>query len=510
MGVSGEVTTAPEVPGIELGRLIASGGTSEVWEGVRHGDGRRVAVKVARAEQGSVEAAVAEASLAAAAADAHLVPVEACLPLADGRVALVMPLLRGGSLAGLVAARGHLAPGEVVTVLAPVAGALGRLHRVGTVHGDLSPGNVLLDLDGRPSLSDLGTARVVGEEPATVWGTEGYLAPEVLLGGEPSPAADVYALGALGWLCLTGGPPGPPGLRPPLAETCRAGVGAGRLVEVVESAVAGHAEDRPAADELAWALFGAAEAVPLHLVEGDDDVSAVTYRLRAAATRPPPGAHPRPRGRHGRRRRGPAWVRMPVSCRGGLVGLAALLVLGGGAAVALGGTAPNAAAPSPPVPTAVASAASSSVEASARPTRSEPSSAGGTSLRRDAPSARPQALLESLAWARAAAWRAGDPELLAAAEAPGSPLLARDTAAVEALARAGLRYAGLRHSVADVATVTDTGTEAVLRARLGTGPYEVVGAGRPRSRAAVAGAVVLVELEWSDGRWRLAGLRAPG
>ena len=121
----GEVPEAPDVPGFELGELLARGGTSEVWAGVAVADGRRVAVKVVHAALGAVEAAAREASVSAQVASAHVVPVEGCVELADGRLAVVMPHLRGGSLDRLVQARGHLAPGEVVTVLAPVASALG-------------------------------------------------------------------------------------------------------------------------------------------------------------------------------------------------------------------------------------------------------------------------------------------------------------------------------------------------------------------------------------------------
>ena len=405
MAASGEVVAGPAVPGVELGRLVGRGGTCEVWEGVREADDRRVAVKVATGEHADVEAAVREASLAAVAAGAHVVPVEACLPLADGRVALVMPLLRGGDLARLVAARGHLAPGEVVTVLAPVAGALGRLHRAGVTHGDLSPGNVLLDLDGRPWLADLGTGRVVGEEPTAVWGTEGYLAPEVLMGEEPGPAADVYALGALGWLCLTGGPPGPPGLRPPLSRGCRAGEGATSLVEVVESAVAPHPADRPTADELAWSLFGAAPAAPLHLVEGDDEVSAVTFRLRAAASRAAVAEPPRGRGRHARHARVERgrWRRPPWPA--GLLALSVAAVVGAGVAVTGTGV-----VRAPAAPGATAPPAAPAVTGTVAPTTSPPTV--DPTAWRGAPASRPRPLLEALAGARAAAWRAGDPRLL--------------------------------------------------------------------------------------------------
>ena len=284
----GAVGPVPAVPGHELGALLASGGTSEVWAGVALDDGRRVAVKVVHADVALVEAAAREAAVSAAAASAHVVAVEACIELADGRVALVMPHLLGGALDALVRARGHLSPGEVVTVLAPVASALGRLHDLGVVHGDVSPGNVLLDLDGRPVLGDLGLGHVVGDVSPGVWGTDGYVAPEVLLGGDPTPASDVYCprRASAGCACRArcrG--------HPACARTCprsaRAGEGSEALVAALALAVSADPEDRPGAHELAWLLFGAAEAEPLQLVHGDDEVTAVTYRLRAAAGRPP-------------------------------------------------------------------------------------------------------------------------------------------------------------------------------------------------------------------------------
>ena len=290
----GDAGVVPEVPGYELGLLLARGGTSEVWAAVALEGGRRVAVKVVHADLESLEAASREAAVSARAASAHVVTVEACVPLPDGRVAVVMPHLLGGAVDALVRARGHLSPGEVVTVLAPVASALGRLHDMGVVHGDVSPGNVLLDLDGRPVLGDLGLGHVVGDVSPGVWGTDGYVAPEVLLGADPSPAADVYALGAVGWLCLSGTVPGPPGLRPELAQVCLAGEGSEPMVAALAAAVSAEPTDRPGAHELAWLLFGAAEPEPLRLVAGDDEVSAVTYRLRAAAGRPPSASAPRP------------------------------------------------------------------------------------------------------------------------------------------------------------------------------------------------------------------------
>ena len=78
------VGPGPAVPGLELGALLARGGTSEVWAGVALDDGRRVAVKVVQADAALVEAAAREAAVSAAAASAHVVAVEACLELPTG------------------------------------------------------------------------------------------------------------------------------------------------------------------------------------------------------------------------------------------------------------------------------------------------------------------------------------------------------------------------------------------------------------------------------------------
>ncbi|MGG5257627.1 protein kinase domain-containing protein [Phycicoccus avicenniae] len=520
-----ETTSPPEVPGVELGRLLGRGGSSEVWEGVLLEGCRPVAVKVAGGDAEAAATAVREAAVSARVASEHVLTVEACTALPDGRVALVMPLLRGGSLAALVRARGHLGPGEVVTVLAPLAGALGRLHAAGVVHGDVSPGNVLLDLDGRPVLADLGVGRVVGEAPAAVWGTPGHVAPEVLMGAEPSPAADVYALGALGWLCLAGEVPGAPGLRPSLREVCRAGAGSDALVEAVEAAVRPRAEERPGADELAWLLFGAAEPEPLHLVAGDDDVSAVTYRLRAAAGRAPvapraaPGTAPG-RGRHRAVPDAPSraprsWTR-PLTrawaaLRRGAGRVAWRPVLGAAlAALLLGvlGVLASSAVRDQPA-RAQQPAREEAVPSGAATTRTAPEPRDAR-LDPGAPARDATRLLEVLADARARAFREGDPGHLAGAEAAGSALWVRDHAAVGRLHADGVRYEGLRYDVSGASAVEAGDRRAVLRARIATGAYRVTGSGPTATGAAVAGDVVLVDLVRTGDGWRVADIRPDG
>src|ERR671926_261864 len=96
--------------------------------------------------EGDAEAQAREAALLGALDPPHLVRLHEVVhqPRRGGppRVALVLDLLAGGSLAAVLDRRGRLRPGEVVTALAPVAAALAHAHDRGVVHGDLSPGNV--------------------------------------------------------------------------------------------------------------------------------------------------------------------------------------------------------------------------------------------------------------------------------------------------------------------------------------------------------------------------------
>ncbi|HQA13648.1 MAG TPA: serine/threonine-protein kinase [Ornithinibacter sp.] len=516
-----EGTQPPEVPGFEVGELLARGGTSEVWAGVAVPEGRRVAIKVVQAGLGEVEAAAREAAVSAAAASAHIVEIHSVIDLADGRVALVMPHLRGGSLDALVRTRGHLTAGEVVTALAPVASALGRLHGLGVVHGDVSPGNVLLDLDGRPVLGDLGLGHVVGDISPGVWGTDGYVAPEVVMGGDPSPASDVYGVGALGWLCLTGSVPGAPGLRPALADVSRAGPSAAGLVEALEAALSPDPADRPDAHELGWLLFQAATATPLDLVRGGDEVSAVTYRLRAAAGEAP-ALEATPRWRRvwarlaGRgaapptsipveRRRGAGRHSEPATRAG--VGVARVAVTAAGAAALAVALVVAATVLGRDSGSAEARAAPSTVQPVGGPAQVRPTFVPDPRVDPVSPRERPQELLTALAEARAGAFREATPAMLHGAVAPGSTAAARDAAAVSEVARAGLRYSGLRYDVVDARHVSGDARAAVVQARIDASAYSVVGRSGAQPQPAQEGRVVVVDLVFTQAGWRISAIR---
>jgi serine/threonine protein kinase len=129
----------------------------------------------------------------------------------DGLPWLVMEYLPARSLAQRLAAEGALPPEEVAGIGVQVASALLEAHRAGIVHRDVKPGNILLTEDGTAKLVDFGISRAVGDVTLTanglVQGTPAYLAPEVANGARPSPASDVFSLGATLYRTVEGIPP---------------------------------------------------------------------------------------------------------------------------------------------------------------------------------------------------------------------------------------------------------------------------------------------------------------
>jgi len=127
------------------------------------------------------------------------------------RLALVMDLLADGDLDKFRREHGGtLPPGLAAELTAQVCDGLAAAHAAGIVHRDLKPANVLMD-QGRARLTDFGIARISGDAPVTteggVIGTIRYMAPEVLAGGAPAPACDVYAAGVTLYELLAGQPP---------------------------------------------------------------------------------------------------------------------------------------------------------------------------------------------------------------------------------------------------------------------------------------------------------------
>jgi len=190
-----------------LDTLIAAGATGEVWRAVDDRDDRVVAVKVLNTELSTSEEFRArfesEARILAGLDTPSVATVHhhGSEETAEGvRYFLVMELVDGRSLAEVLAG-GPLPPGEVARIIAGAAEGLQAAHEAGIVHGGIKPADILLTRDGDVKLKDFGATREV--EPGTV----GYTAPERFSDSDPTPAADIYALGAVAYECLTGATP---------------------------------------------------------------------------------------------------------------------------------------------------------------------------------------------------------------------------------------------------------------------------------------------------------------
>ena len=137
----------------------------------------------------------------------HIVTIFQVGTTARGRPYIVMPCHDKGSLDALIRRHGPMDWSETLRIGVKLAGALEAAHRAGILHRDVKPGNVLLTEYGEPQLTDFGIARIAGGfQTATgvIIGSPAFTAPEVLAGASPTPASDVYSLGATLFCMLTG------------------------------------------------------------------------------------------------------------------------------------------------------------------------------------------------------------------------------------------------------------------------------------------------------------------
>jgi serine/threonine-protein kinase len=131
----------------------------------------------------------------------------------DGPYAfLVMEFVAGRTLRALIEERGRLSAGQALSVLEPIASALGAAHARGLVHRDVKPENVLLGDDGRVLVADFGLARAIEVNALTattglLLGTVAYVSPEQVRSGRADPRSDVYAAGIVLFEMLTGEAP---------------------------------------------------------------------------------------------------------------------------------------------------------------------------------------------------------------------------------------------------------------------------------------------------------------
>ena len=197
-----------------LRRLLGAGGFGEVYEAEDTVMGRVVALKLLSSSYSHNtafrERLFREARTAGRLHDPHVVPIHGCGEI-DGQLYIDMRLIDGSDLQGVLNREGALAPRRAVHIVRQIASALDAAHAEGVIHRDVKPGNILLNRNDFACLVDFGLANAATDTKLTSEGTTigsfAYLAPERLTAGQPSPAADVYALTCVLHECLTGTTP---------------------------------------------------------------------------------------------------------------------------------------------------------------------------------------------------------------------------------------------------------------------------------------------------------------
>ncbi len=218
---------------VELG---GAGGFSVVWKARRISDDQLVALKLPRVAA-FTEHLRQEANLMQQVDDPQVLNLLAA-NLDHDPPHLVMPWIEGSNLP---LPQEVPPPREQVVALErmlELVRVVARLHDQGLVHGDLKPGNVRVDGEGKIWLLDFGLARLqvqtkqerslalslVSVDGQSIAGTLDFMAPELLSGQQPTPASDVYSLGVILHRLLVGTPPAfgvsPSSLNPYLPPGC--------------------------------------------------------------------------------------------------------------------------------------------------------------------------------------------------------------------------------------------------------------------------------------------------
>lgn len=197
-----------------IGRPIGRGGMGTVWLCRDELLDRDVAIKQIGAlpgEDGDGAArARREARLAASLNHPNAVSIYDVIEH-DGKPWLVMEYVPAQNLSQIIRERGRLTPQEIAPIAAQVAKALTAAHKLGIVHRDVKPSNILVDEFGIAKITDFGIAKGASDPQLTrtgmMAGTPAYFSPELARGRTPSPSSDVWALGATIFHALEGQPP---------------------------------------------------------------------------------------------------------------------------------------------------------------------------------------------------------------------------------------------------------------------------------------------------------------
>jgi serine/threonine protein kinase/tetratricopeptide (TPR) repeat protein len=206
----------PQVASYDLLDRLGEGGMGVVYRACQRGLNRPVALKMIRGaglgRRDHLARIRIEAEAVARLRHPNIIQIYE-IGEADGAPFISLELLEGGSLDERLA--GTPQPGKAAAeLMITLARAVQVAHDAGIIHRDLKPTNILFSKDGTPKITDFGLAKRLESdsrqtESGQIMGSPSYMAPEQARGHtrDVSPAADVYALGAILYEMLTGRPP---------------------------------------------------------------------------------------------------------------------------------------------------------------------------------------------------------------------------------------------------------------------------------------------------------------
>jgi serine/threonine protein kinase len=203
------------LPQYAIQRLIASGGMGAVYAGLQRDLDRPVAIKILPPDAGrdgeSIDRFRTEAKAMARLIHPHI-PAVFEFAVVEEYCVLVMELVDGSNVFHLI--RENLLPSRrAIEVFQQVCDAVHFAHSRSIVHGDIKPGNILVNTDGQAKLADFGLARLMeqSDRDSSSWtpmGTPEYAAPELYdRNATPDHRADIYSLGVVLHEMLTGAAP---------------------------------------------------------------------------------------------------------------------------------------------------------------------------------------------------------------------------------------------------------------------------------------------------------------
>ena len=204
--LAAELEDAGFAGAVEIGR----GGFGVVYRCEQAALDRTVAVKVLTAEFDADNRARfirEQQAMGRLTGHPNIVTVLAAGSTTAGHPFLVMPFHPADSLDRWIREHGPITVRDALSIGVKIAGALESAHHLDIVHRDVKPGNILLTDYGEPALTDFGIAHIAGgfrTATGTLTESPAFTAPEVLEGGTPNAASDVYGLGATLFSALTG------------------------------------------------------------------------------------------------------------------------------------------------------------------------------------------------------------------------------------------------------------------------------------------------------------------